>query len=317
LVKGTLLTLLAVALTGYFFNTTYIQQKYRIPKFQGHHLLYRSLLTGVSFFGLATVLFVVAWPLTQQASWLFTSAQKAFPNITQSDFNLVSILIIAFVLSLSAARLMNYLALRAYFSRYQQQGGDNITQHIRVSDAANNKQLRSYSNYFYELDTYTKHTENAYITHVIQAFKEPHVLLLTLENRRCYVCLPCEFKAPRTHQESQELAIIPLLSGYRHEKDLCLELTTDYKDVRNILSKDRQEINESQQQKEEDKRVLDSFKVTLPYDKIVSISSFDRARYRQFKEQENIRRLNIEKARNARPLRLPRGRNQLRRRLTS
>lgn len=290
-----------MALSGYIYTTTYIKQKYRAPKFHGHHLLYRSLFVGLQFFVVSTILFIVFWPLTSQSSVLFDNVAKAFPELTQVEFNLYSILFMSLALSLTIALILNWISFKSYFSRYETEIKKRLksakTRQERKQNKKKIKELRRQSDYNYDLETYTKQTDNAYISHVIEAFQTPHFLLLSLENRRCYVCYPYETTTPNNHQESQELAFIPIMSGYRDDHDLCLELTTVYEDVKDILSKKKSEIDKSPEARKKDLEVISSFKITVPYNRIISISSFDHTKYHHFKLHENIRRSEIRTAR--------------------
>ena len=101
------LTLLAIALAGYTFLSKFILTKYRIYKYQGHHLVYKCFSFGLMFLVIASLIFVSFWPLTSKWSFAFDIANVVSPDITQSQFNFYSILLITLILSYCSAKLTN------------------------------------------------------------------------------------------------------------------------------------------------------------------------------------------------------------------
>ncbi|MDN7136940.1 hypothetical protein J6J34_01730 [Pseudidiomarina sp. 1ASP75-14] len=313
MISVTVLALLGMALSGYLFSSRFIFSKYRLSKYQGHHLLYKCLGIGLVVFGLSAALFALTWPFTSQSSLAFEFLARAFPEMTQSQFNLYSILLLGIIGADMFARLLNRVIFRSFYILYSDSKNDatygstshslTINQQASETDPAltNDRRgkpkrplLKKRSDYLLDLIVYKKCTDNGYITHVIDTFLSPSPLLLTLDTRRCYVCYPNEVKTPLDHQEDQELSIIPLCSGYRDDKDMCLELTTVYEDVLIELSRTPDEYRAlSEVDRKKAVAVLESHKITISYQRVVSIASFDESKYLNFKVHENRRRKEI------------------------
>lgn len=286
MLNGTILTVLTIALSGYLFNYFSINKKYLFRQATGHHLLYKCLGYGLLFFVISVVLFGFTWQWTKQSSYIFDLIAIPFPDITQGQFNLASILLISVLLSISTAKIITVILMYLYRSRFKSKPRPES-----LSEKEWNKKLNS----FYDLETYMQSTNNAFISHVIEVSINPHLILLTLNSRRCYVGYPYLVTTPDDHQESKELVIIPLLSGYRDESDLCLEITTEYTEVKELLGKEGSAL--TPEMLSEGSKKLVSYRITIPYDNVYSISSYKHSKYRDFKTKENIRRAEIQTAR--------------------
>jgi hypothetical protein len=303
LIQGAILAILGITLAGYMFSSTFIITKYRVPKFQGHHLLYKCLFNGAIFFILSLILFTSTWPITSQWSFLFNWTLTALPSLTQQQFNVSIILIDAILLAILVAKYLNRIILVDYNNSFNDEKNDSNGNEFKLAtlddveeknNSIDKRYLRSDTDRRFEMDVYCDSSDSSYISHVMSCFIEPSFLLLTLENRRCYVCIPYEIKTPKDHQEEQDLTIIPVATGYRDEADLCLELTTYYYEIINILKMDKEQYTtQTKAQKEELKKALFNHRVTIPHGQIVSIGSFDLAKYKQFKNEENKRRNEI------------------------
>ncbi|MCQ8848606.1 hypothetical protein NQT74_08450 [Alteromonas stellipolaris] len=302
MLPGTLLALLGITLAGYIFSSTFIHTKYRLAKFQGHHLLYKCLFVGGIFYLLSVILFYVSWPLTSKGSWLFEIVQTVFPQLNQRQFNVSIVILDTIVLAITAARLFNFLisiAVNFLINNAKKTESHNsselaINNSTAKSASTQRIKTREETDKWYDINVYADCTDDNYIAHIMNCFLRPSLLLLTLESRRCYVCIPYEFKTPNDHQESQNITIIPVCTGYRDEADLCLELTTDYHEIINILKCTKEDIDKLTPSKRKEKmNTIFNYRVTIPHGQIVSISSFDLAKYRSFKEAENKRRSDI------------------------
>lgn len=307
MLQGTLLALLGITLAGYVFSSTYINTKYRLSKFQGHHLLYKCLFVGGFFFLLSIGFYSLTWPLTSSSTWLFDSVSLVYTELTQQQFNLGAVLINAVLMSLLTAKIFNRITFWAFNFLINSSPNNEKNTSPRSTELAlgttsetinsgpQDKISRQKSDKYYEILVYSECTDNNYISHVMNFFMKPSLLLLTLESRRCYVCIPYDIKTPNDHEEPQDITIIPVYTGYRDQEDLCLELTTNYDEVISILRLSKEESQElSSSERSEKRSTLLSYRVTIPHGKIVSISSFDSGKYRQFKEKENKRRKDIQ-----------------------
>jgi hypothetical protein len=328
LIKGTLLAILVIALSGYVFNITNIRSKYRIASVQGYHLLYRCLFTGILMFLFSSLLFSLLWPITSQYSFIYDIVVVSFPDITQGEFNLYSILAISLVLALTIAKIINIIIFRIFNFRYTYEGHEqelasrkevvkttaksiphtnsentidvneehaHHEQKSKKSQRQIRKAIKNYTDFLLDIIIYKSSTDNAFIAHAIERFLSARPILITLGNRRCYICYAYGIKTPKNHVEAQELAIIPLYSGYRHQDDLCFEITTPYHEVFDLLKE--QSSGYSNEQVTKGIAVIDDFKITIPFNQVHSIANFDASKYRIYKSFENDRRRVIKSAR--------------------
>lgn len=298
------IALLGIGIAGYLFLSNYIHTKFRVPKFQGHHLVYKCLYVGLFFFTLSALIYYCLWPLTSKSSFLFDKVNTVFPGITQLQFNFYCVLINTVFLAGLAAKGLNKFIGWAYWylinhnQRTNSATGSSVAVLGEKIERVKNSKPRSETDIMLEIEVYQRSTDNNYIAHVMSLFRKPRMLLITLSNRKCYVCFPYQFNTPKDHEEEKEISIIPVATGYRHSDDLCLELTTYYKIVIRILSMTGEKYNKlSLTRRRYVKELLTSYRITISYDQIVSIASFDLKQYLAFKEAENVRRNEINNGR--------------------
>lgn|GEM_PF-1957618 len=321
MIKGTLLAIIVITLSGYIFNTTYIGTKYRVPKFQGTHLLYRSLFGGLLITSLSTIFFILFWPLTSQSTYLFDKTIIAFPSLSQSEFNLYSILIVSLALAITVGKAANFVIFRIFNFLLMFRANELKTKSLQISGTLNNsrltnlnavssneakeeleqevgiknsklkdknhrKRIKKETAHLLDIIYYKNCTDNVFINHVLDAVLTPRLLLITLASRRCYVCYPYEIKTPKDHIEAQELAIIPLYSGFRDQDSICFEITTPYEDIIRILKFEKSYFTADKVK--ECEATIDSYKITLPYNQIQTMASFDPSKYIDFKNNEKF-----------------------------
>ena len=106
--------ILGVALSGYLYLSIRIHSTYRVPKFQGYHLLYKALTVGLIFFLLSIAIYKITWPFFSHWSFFVDIARAGFPNITQEQFNLYAVLLNSILFAMITSKILNYLTFLAY-----------------------------------------------------------------------------------------------------------------------------------------------------------------------------------------------------------
>ncbi|PWK46319.1 hypothetical protein [Pleionea mediterranea] len=281
MIKGTLLLLVGVGLADYIYLSMSLKWKFRLPTYQGHHLFYRILQRGLWFFSAAIIIYVVAWPFTSNKSSLFVKFEFVFPNLTQVEFNFIIISLNSIILSYVCVLITNELRLWKY---------------IALEVYENDSRIRS--DYLEDLNIQWKRdcVDSVLVRNIYDSAKTGCSILITLKNRKSYVCIISQFMQENDSPEHKEITIYPMRSGYRDESDLSLELITNYKQVNEalrVLLKRKEET-----QIIEALSVLNSYAITIKIEDIVSLSRFDFKHYKKFKEEENTRREQIQGVRN-------------------
>ena len=277
--QGGIFVLISVAIVGYVFLTNTLAYKFKVPKYQGHHLVYRALTTGLIFFVIA---FFILWVLIiffneLPVKLLLLVKSNGLPSLNLTNISFLLIMVISFALVLIGISIYNRASIVEYIEQ-------EFGRHIPISSKLRKKA---------ELYWYLKSTESEFISHFMSTTKIK-TLLITLKNNRCYVAVPYEIIEPRGQADHNELSIIPLVSGYRDPSDMCLELTTDYDDVIDILTLSSSQYSQkSVEEKQRMKDILVSYRVTFSLSELTILSTFDLSKYKHFKESEAARRSEI------------------------
>lgn len=311
MIQGALLGVLIIALSGYIYNTTYIRRKFRVASFDSTHILYVSLFAGIIFLIISAIIFSLLWPYTSKSSEIFSFIAVPFPNITQTQFNYYSILLTSILLSFISSHALNIYHIRGFVLFYQFAAFNKRRKLARLKpdnekplkvrkEKANffknfkqtcrrHFQLKAFLEDKLELIEYKTQNSDQFVSHLIESYMTPNPILISLNNRRCYVCLVHKFNIPNDHKTIQEVAIIPFYSGYRDKEDMCFEITTVYTEVLDIFTNKNKAENANV--------ILNSYKITIPFSSIDSIANFQINRYRNFKTMENERRNEIYQSR--------------------
>jgi hypothetical protein len=291
---------MGIALSGYFYLTTRLITKFRVPKFQGYHLIYRALVHGLVFFVLSFLIYYCSFPLFSQSSFLIDTVISVFPNVTQAQFNLYVILLNSILFSYIGARGMNLLSywLYNFAENYGRRPGKELSSNTEPPVKTRKRSIKETGKSL-RLAVYSDATNDTFMRHILECFIKARMLMVTLESRKCYVGYPNEIRTPTDGDKAQELTLLPVSTGYRHEGDLCLELTTNYEKVMYILAMAREEINNaSDAQITHFNETLDSYRITIPFSQIVTMTTFDLSQYTGFKEMEGMQRDGIYRRRN-------------------
>jgi len=295
---------MGIALSGYVYLITGIANKFRVPKFQGYHLIYRALVHGLIFFVVSFVVYRLLFPFFSGSSELIDMVNSVFPDITQAKFNLYSILINSILIAYVVARSSNLFSYLSHnisynFDRYRRIHAVRGSPESKIPEKFIKFPLR-YTGKLKRLDIYNQATNDTFMRHILECFTNARILMVTLESRKCYVGYPYEIKTPSDGDKAQELTLLPVSTGYRHEEDLCLELTTNYEDVMRILAMTRADIDSaSEEELESFKDVMDSYRITIPFSTMVTMTTFDLSKYTDFKQSEKKQQDDISSRRNS------------------
>ena len=103
---------------------------------------------------------------------------------------------------------------------------------------------------------------------ILDSMEHGKAVELTLRNRKSYVGLVTDLAVGEN--SSGDLVLIPMLSGYRNEETLKLEITTDYIPVVRAYTEPGSTLTE------------DDFRVAVPLNEIVSARPFEKDVYDAF-----------------------------------
>lgn len=301
--KPILIILLGVSITGYFFLSNYLLTKFRVPKLQGHHLLYRSVLTGAILFTVSASIFAITWKLTQGSSFLYDSASFIFDDLSYANFKIYLILFNSFLIGWMASLVMNFKIRANYWIKVNKKHLKKIKEKrkdttsvsplsAQESESLDREELIPpeetdprciISHYLLEEDNQQHATAIKSV-----AFDRPRPLLISLSNNRCYVGILSEIRMPKDSSLIDGISVYPLCSGYRDKETLCLKLTTFYTESVVAFSETRASVNElSEVQKMDLINTVENYRISFSFSDIVSLAMFDLKKYDEFKNQEN------------------------------
>lgn len=112
---------------------------------------------------------------------------------------------------------------------------------------------------------------------VLESSSSQSTLLFSLKTRKCYVGI-CYGAVGHDEGESSNIAILPMLSGYRHSETLCVNFNNNYYDhyeKSGLLDGEHECLT------------LEHFKIIIPKEQIETASFFNLDTYKEFKVAEN------------------------------
>jgi len=297
---------MGIAISGYLYLYLRVKYRYEISKLSGYHLFYRSLLVGVIFFMFGILLFVAVYsiPVFNQNSYIIDFFGIVFPDIKQQTFNVYIVIINSLILSFLVAVFRNYFNRLIYnylenyrFSKLKSHGTGIST---GDSNSGNSSFLSmKKTNEMYRMLLYRQNVNTIFLSHILDSLFKSEIIMITLDSRKCYIGIAIDVPVSDKFENIPEVAILPLSSGYRDEKDLCFEIITEYVDVMRVLAMSEDDVTSMSEG--EVKELLDrvkKYKITIPFTKIESLSTFDPSQYSSFKDRECSRREHIHKTRN-------------------
>lgn len=296
------LALLFIALSGYTFLSKLILTKYRIYKYQGHHLVYKCFSYGLFFLLISALIFIVTWPITSQSSVLFDLVQILFPEISQSQFNFYSIISMSLLVAMLLSRATNKLILNLYYRARNRMASRERAGSALARIGENGEAIepveyvtKQKTDSDFDIIIYQASTDNKYISHIASAVRDARMLMFTLSSGKCYVGIPYGFETPKDNEEQKEVIVIPVASGFRHGDDQCFEITTYYNEIISLLRVDRSSLTNEEMKAH--KQSIASYRITIAFSQICSIATFDISKYLNFKQSENARRDEIKRGR--------------------
>lgn len=290
MIPNTFIVIIGLSVSGYIFLSNTYRYKYRVPKYQGHHLIYRIISTGILFYITSILLFsYLSTNSTFNSIYEEAISFVAFLDTENTNSNTLQLTITSLasvILSIGCAFIWNFL----------------LKSRISISEFFISNSFPSIKdvNHYLDVTSYLEATDSEFIHHFMSmdAQRPSSLTLLSLASRRCYVCVPYEIKPPRDSSEHQELSIIPLASGFRHSEDLCLQITTYYWTVIDVIRKSNKEFSKlTPEEQEQEKYNIESYRITVPIKEIVTMADFNLSEYKQFKSQENKERAIIKRSR--------------------
>ncbi|QDG36649.1 hypothetical protein FJN13_18310 [Alteromonas mediterranea] len=301
--KPLLIILLGVSITGYFFLSNYIRTKYRVPKLQGHHLLYRSVLTGTILFTISAFIFAVTWKITQRSSILYDSATFIFNDLSYANFKIYLILFNSFLFGWVASHILNFKIRANYWIKVNNKHLKKIKEKIKDTTTDNTLSTQEKESFDREelippeetdprciISHYLLEEDNQQHATAIKsvAFDRPRPLLISLSNNRCYVGILSEIRMPKESSLIDGISVYPLCSGYRDKETLCLKLTTFYTESVVVFSETKASVHDlSDIQKMELINTVENYRISFSFSDIVSLAMFDLKKYDEFKNQED------------------------------
>lgn len=282
MIKGTLLLLLSVSLAGYLFCINWLKFRYRIPRIQGHHLLYKSLVAGLVFFSFSVISFAVSWPITSKSSVLYDFSKFVFMDMTSSEFRLGVIALNSILIAWLTAHIFNWNIYRKY---------NKLVNQVHVDRGGSSEKItsRDDSDFRCKIAYYCDEERDEQLTTAIKsiAFDNPSPVLICLDTRKSYVGIVNEAKMLQDGDSVTGITIHPLCSGYRNEDDLCLEITTFYQECIELFEMTAEEV-QSLDPVEQYRLIeqLESYVISIAYSDIKTIGRFDLEKYEEFKKSE-------------------------------
>jgi hypothetical protein len=253
LFKSSLFIILFISLSGYLYLSRSYKWRYRLKDYQGHHLLYRVLQFGISFYFVGTVVFLIGHWLTNDSDFFFSSMKLIYPAIERVEYNFVIISFNAIVAAHLYTNHINYQCKKDF--------SDNVVK----------------TEMYWRFES----TDSDIVKHILESYFNQNLLLISLDNRKCYVCVVNEFNGSNDHSNYEEMTIVPLYSGYRDEKTLSLKNETKYTEVVEAFKTIEDEKIPSDSEKNiKAIQTVKAYKVTLSLSKILTVANFDLQKYK-------------------------------------
>lgn len=156
----------------------------------------------MSFFSFAFLLFIFCLQKPLKDSGLLEVVRTTYPETTQADFNFIILVTISIFLSKVSCFITNELRLFLY------------------SHTNNDKRPREDRLNELSIDCKKDCADSEIVRNIYDVAKNEDTVLITLDNRKAYVCIVNKFMQENDSPEHKEVTIIPIISGYRDVSDL-------------------------------------------------------------------------------------------------
>ncbi len=178
-------------LPGYWFLTRWYFTKYNIVRDSGYHVLFQSMVAGLVIFIAATALVTIG---EKAGIELFRSGWLPSDYQQRLSGDYVSTLMISILIALVAPEIWNHFLDQEKATKRSAERSNDVMKLL-----------------------------------MIQSIEQAVPVELTLNSDKCYIGLI--LKSDITRRQEPEIALVPILSGYRHSTTRELVITTNYSPI--------------------------------------------------------------------------------------
>lgn len=291
MVKGTLLFIVALALSGYINLSKSYSQRYSVKKLEGHLLLYRLLYRGFLFFVIALSIFLSFEPTSFV---LYKNAEAKiiteFPNVSSYDIKVITLMLLTILLSYVISVLNNFLRISINYAFWNSYNFFNRLQHRLLkgehvqNSAESDLNPDNYKPISFKVTkeqikwTYFLRSEkNEMKKHLMRSLED--LILVTLSTDKCYVGYPIEDKLTSEEFQNDAFSMIPYASGFR-DSDKKLVLNHFYEEVIAAIAAHKKPGPKDDKNSRHDfknrKSLIKKHLVSIPFREVIVISNFSK-----------------------------------------
>lgn len=280
MIKLLSLLILGITISGYIFVSRFHLTKLIITKESGQHLFYRSIANGVTLWVISFALFVLFWPITSKATWIwdFSFWFAATDELDTLNFRLgiitLNSIVLAFFLPNLAFSIAKKILNKSAIAPSRIWRINQML--IKSKKAGSSKDKKKWESLLNDMLSSDVHMlvlrriapldlSSEFSGLFIRSADTGFPIAFTLSNRKVYIGYIPEL--PLGHVN--DITIIPLISGYRREADMSLEYVTPYNMVDEVMD------NENK------------FQITLPIREVLHANLHDVELAKKFKSVEN------------------------------
>jgi hypothetical protein len=246
MIKLLSLLILGITITGYIFVSRFHLTKLIITKESGQHLFYRSIANGVCLWVISFLLFLLCWPVTSKATWLwdFSLWFMGTDSLKIIDFRLGIITLNSIILAFLLPNIALFIAKKILKkSATKQSRVWRINQILKKSKKIGSSKVRDKLKCLLN-DMLSSDVQMLILRRIapldlssefsglfIRSADTGFPIAFTLSSRKVYIGYITDL--PLGHVN--DITIIPLISGYRREVDMSLVYVTPYNMVDEVM----------------------------------------------------------------------------------
>ncbi|MDO6487883.1 hypothetical protein Q4503_09235 [Colwellia sp. 6_MG-2023] len=288
MIKLLSLLILGITISGYIFVSRFHLTKLIITKDAGQHLFYKSIANGISIWIISFILFLLSWPLTSKATWIwdFSLWFIGTDKLEIIDFRLgiitLNSIFLAFFLPSFAFYIAKIILKRSALESSRVFRLNQIL--IKSKKTISSKDKKKYKRLLNSV--LSSDVQMLVLRRIapldlssefsglfIRSADTGFPIAFTLTSRKVYIGYIPEL--PLGHVN--DITIIPLISGYRRNDDLSLIYVTPYNMVDEVMNDGNK------------------FQITLPIREILHANLHDVKLAKQFKCVETTFKNSLEK----------------------
>lgn len=288
--KLLLLYVILVATSGYLYLKNFKATKYVVLNFNGYHIFYSSLISGIKNLLIAAALYYLGTLITLKSTLIYDILSKEYGSIEPAVFTSAFIIFLSFPVAKYRAKLANKLIFKAIAVRINNIRSSAPSESTSITRTDGDKEQPDYRENLrtkelqpsIELALRAKSETDTKIIISIKSIVHKRLVLLTLQSERCYVgYISTLFFAEHT-SDTKGLILTPIASGFRDENK-CLKITTNY-----LTSMKWEQSNDEKTPFEEYKlnSELEKFQIAFSMGDVTSVAFFNPNLYGYFKNQE-------------------------------